>query len=124
MKYEFHVGDYVETSDGHEGYILKYNCFPDEFPVTWFLTVYHKEYGHSTIYEVLENRFPAFFNRIGRYNFTEKDECKIKPLVKSWVLEGTAANGEYYFDPREVIKKINDLVEAVNRLEEKVNEMA
>lgn len=60
MKYEFHVGDYVETSGGHEGYILKYNCFSDEFPAVWFLTVYHKEYGHSTVYEVREHCFLHF----------------------------------------------------------------
>lgn len=123
MKYEFHVGDYVETSGGHEGYILKYSCFSDEFPVDWFFTVYHKEYGHSTVYEVRENCFPAFFNHIGQYDFTKEDEGKIKPLVKSWVLEDADGKGEYHFDSREVIKKINELVEVVNRLEEKVNEM-
>lgn len=124
MEYEFHVGDYVETSGGHEGYILKYDCFSDEFPAVWFFKVYHKEYGHSTVYEVRENCFPAFFNRIGQYDFTKKDEGKIKPLVKSWILEGTISNGEYYFDSREVIKKINELVEAVNWLEEEVNGVA
>lgn len=124
MKYEFHVGDYVETSGGHEGYILKYSCFSDEFPVDWFFTVYHKEYGHSTVYEVRENCFPAFFNRIGQYDFTKEDEGKIEPLVKSWILEDADNKGEYHFDSREVIKKINELVEAVNLLEEKVNEMA
>lgn len=122
MKYEFHVGDYVETSGGHEGYILKYSCFSDEFPVSWYFTVYHKEYGHSTVYEVHEDCFSAFFNRIGQYDFTKKDNGKIEPLVKSWILEDADGKGEYFFDSREVIKKINELVEAVNRLEEKVNE--
>lgn len=123
MKYEFHVGDYVETSGGHEGYILKYNCFSDEFPAAWFLTVYHKEYGHSTVYEVRENCFPAFFNRIGQYDFTKKDDSKIEPLKKSWALtDDVDGKGEYYFDSREVIKKINELIEFVNRLEEKVDE--
>ena len=46
-------------------------------------------------------------------------------MKKSWVLtDDVNGKGEYYFDSCEVIKKINELVEAVNRLEEKVNEMA
>lgn len=62
--------------------------------------------------------------QIGQYDFTKGDEGKIEPLVKSWILEDSDSKGEYHFDSREVIKKINELVEAVNRLEEKVNEMA
>lgn len=115
MKYEFHVGDYVETSGGHEGYILKYSCFPDEFPATWYLTIYHKEYRHSTVYEVRENCFPMFFNRIGQYDFTKRDEGKIEPLACE-----TASD----YSNEKLRKKINELVETVNRLEEKVNEMA
>lgn len=115
MKYEFHVGDYVETSGGHEGYILKYNCFSDEFPAVWFLTVYHKEYGHSTVYEVREHCFPAFFNRIGKYDFTKKDDGKIEPLACETVSD---------YSNEKLRKKINELVEAVNRLEEKVNGLA
>ena len=111
MKYEFHAGDYVETSGGHEGYILKYNCFSDEFPAAWFLTVYHKEYGHSTVYEVRENCFPAFFNRIGRYDFTKKD--KIEPLEY---------NGSPDWDDSLLLDKINELVEAVNELRAKTAE--
>lgn len=108
MKYEFHVGDYVETSGGHEGYILKYSCFPDEFPATWYLTVYHKEYGHSTVYEVRENCFPVFFNRIGQYDFTKKDEGKIEKLET-----------RSYLDATQIVCKINELVEVVNELRDK-----
>lgn len=54
--------------------------------------------------------------QIGQYDFTKKDECKIEPLVKSWILEDSDGKGEYHFDSREVIKKINELVEAVNEL--------
>lgn len=41
MKYEFHVGDYVETSGGHEGYILKYDCFSDGMPIGAILRCYY-----------------------------------------------------------------------------------
>lgn len=112
MKYEFHVGDYVETSGGHEGYILKYSCFSDEFPVTWFLTVYHKEYGHSTVYEVREDCFPMFFNRIGQYDFTKKDEGEIEPLEY---------NGSPDWDDSLLLDKINELVDAVNSIKKELN---
>lgn len=113
MKYEFHVGDYVETSGGHEGYILKYSCFPDEFPATWYLTIYHKEYGHSTVYEVRENCFPEFFNRIGRYDFTKKDKNKIESLdyTERFIRESTVGSTLISY-----MKKINELVDAVNEL--------
>lgn len=121
MKYEFHVGDYVETSGGHEGYILKYSCFSDEFPVDWFFTVYHKEYGHSTVYEVRENCFPVFFKRIGQYDFTKKEEGKIEKIdIKK---TGCMFMGREVVIFDAISNKINELVEAVNRLEEKVNEM-
>lgn len=37
-------------------------------------------------------------------------------MVKSWILEGADDKSDYHFDYREVIKKVNELVEAVNRL--------
>ena len=46
-------------------------------------------------------------------------KCKIEPLVKSRLLENVDGEDECYFDSREVIEKINELIEAVNRLEEK-----
>lgn len=126
MKYEFHVGDYVETSGGHEGYILKYSCFPDEFPATWYLTIYHKEYRHSTIYKVRENCFPMFFNRIGQYDFAKKDESKIEPLCEEYtksfpVCEITTMGYTSEcssIDIGIIGKKINELVETVNEFEE------
>lgn len=111
MKYEFHVGDYVETTGGREGYILKYSCFPDEFLATWYLTIYYKEYGCSTVYEVRENCFPVFFKRIGQYDFTKKDEGKIEPLI------GKQAND--YCNNELMWNKINELIEAVNELRDK-----
>ena len=69
-----------------------------------------------------EDIIVKFYSRIGQYDFTKKD--KIEPLKKSWALTNDVdGKGEYYFDSREVIKKINELVEAVNRLEGKVNGM-
>lgn len=127
MKYEFHVGDYVETQTGTIGYVSKVS--KKELPY-WTPTKLSDNDIREQLYSVGDSyciTFPLFpahndFNRIGQYDFTKKEESKIEPLVKSWILEGACSNGEYYFDSREVIKKINELVEAVNRLEEKVNE--
>jgi|GEM_PF-2766835 len=114
MKYEFHVGDYVETVGGFVGWVSRVR---DD----GYIWVTNKDVAPCS-YRIPEAF--KYFNRIGQYNFTKKDEGKIEPLVKSWILEDTDNKGEYHFDSREVIKKINELVEAVNRLEEKVNEMA
>ena len=129
MKYEFHVGDYVETKTGTIGYVSK---APKKGLSYWTPIKLSYNDIRDELYSVGDSYcipFPLLpvhndFNRIGQYYFTEKDEGKIEPLVKSWVLEGAVSNGEYYFDSREVIKKINELVEAVNRLDEKVNGLA
>lgn len=123
MKYEFHVGDYVALSNKYDtlhGYVREYmkpafsseHCF-----------VFQWDDGTQTGWSGNIQELPHNFVRIGQYDFTKKD--KIEPLKKSWTLTNDVdGKGEYYFDSREVIKKINELVEAVNRLEEKVNEMA
>ena len=116
MKYEFHVGDYVAFSNKYDtmhGYVKEYmkpafsseHCF-----------VFQWDDGTQTGWSGNIQELPHNFVRIGQYDFTKKDEGKIEPLVKSWILEGTDSKGEYYFDSREVIKKINELVEAVNEL--------
>lgn len=115
MKYEFHVGDYVETVGGFVGWVSHVDRN--------YITIVSNDGSISGPWSIPNEQY--HFKRIGQYDFTKKDEGKIEPLKKSWVLTDDADDkGEYYFDSREVIKKINELVEAVNRLEEKVNEMA
>lgn len=130
MKYEFHVGDYVETKTGTIGFV--YEVLETGY-VRWVPTklsdndAYEGLYDVGISYSIPFLAFPVYdnFNRIGQYDFTKKDEGKIELLKKSWTLtDDVDGKGEYYFDSREVIKKINELVEAVNQLEEKVNEMA
>lgn len=115
MKYNFHVGDYVETINGFVGWI--YRIRDDGY-----IWVTNKDIA-SCSYHIPEEL--KSFNRIGQYDFTKKDEGKIEPLKKSWTLtDDVDGKGEYHFDSREIIKKINELVEVINRLQEKVNEMA
>lgn len=116
MKYEFHVGDYVAVSNKYDtlhGYVKEYmkpsfsseHCF-----------VFQWDDGTQTGWSGNIQELPHNFVRIGQYDFTKKDEGKIEPLVKSWILEDANSKGEYHFDSREAIKKINELVEAVNEL--------
>ena len=115
MKYDFHVGDYVETINGFVGWI--YRIRDDGY-----IWVTNKDIA-SCSYHIPEEL--KSFNRIGQYDFTKKDEGKIEPLKKSWTLtDDVDGKGEYHFDSREIIKKINELVEVINRLKEKVNGMA
>lgn len=106
MKYEFHVGNYVETVDGFIGWVsyVDQNC----------ITIKSNEGIISGPWSIPEEQY--HFNRIGQYEFAKKDENKIEPLVKSWVLEDVDGKGEYNFDSREVIKKVNELVDVVNEL--------
>ncbi len=121
MKYEFHVGDYVETKTGTIGFVS--NVSIDNLP-RWTVTKVSDTDAVQSIYRVgfdytivVALSLINEFNRIGQYDFTKKDEGKIEPLKKSWVLtDDVDGKGEYYFDSREIIKKINELVEAVNEL--------
>lgn len=119
MKYEFHVGDYVETKNGAKGYIIRvegpwWRCTEGKNKCC-------KDFDYI-VASIEEDIIVKFYSRIGQYDFTKKD--KIEPLKKSWTLTNDVdGKGEYYFDSREVIKKINELAEAVNRLEGKVNGM-
>lgn len=112
MKYEFHVGDYVAFSNKYDTmhrYVKEYmkpafsseHCF-----------VFQWDDGTQTGWSGNIQELPHNFVRIGQYDFTKKDEGKIKPLTCE-----TASD----YSNEKLRKKINELVEAVNQLEEKVN---
>lgn len=125
MKYEFHVGDYVETVEGKKGYLSRYQVLSNGN------IVFYVRYKNEKIYpcDVTEDGLKYRFIRIGQYDFTKKDEGKIEPLaeeyIKSFPIYKTTTTGNdsewRSIDIGAVGKKINELVEAVNRLEEKVN---
>ncbi len=133
MKYEFHVGDYVETVDGRIGYITETNF-------TYIPYIEYKLNDGETYYQtvgcqdadVWGQKLRETFNRIGQYDFTKKDEGKIEPLCEEYtksfpICKTTTTENDSEWrsiDISAVSRKINELVEAVNRLEEKVNEMA
>ncbi len=120
MKYEFHVGDYVETKAGAKGYVIDveklwWKC------CTCDIDGYGEGYDYSII-GVDDDRIADFFNRIGQYDFTKKDEGKIEKIDINKT--GCVFMGREVAVFDTINNKINELVVAVNRLEEKVNEMA
>lgn len=137
MEYKFRRGDYVETKTGTIGYVSK---APKKGIPYWTPTklsyndIRDKLYIVGDSYCITFPLFPAHndFNRIGQYDFTKKDEGKIEPLCEEYTKSfpicatTTAENGLEWrnIDIGAVGEKINELVEAINRLEDKVNEMA
>lgn len=126
MKYEFHAGDYVETVEGKKGYLSRYQVLNDGH------IAFYVQYKNEKIYpcDVREDGLRYRFVRIGQYDFTKKDEGKIEPLCEEYtksfpVCEITTMGYTSEcssIDMGVMGNKINELVEAVNRLEEKVNE--
>ena len=127
MKYEFHAGDYVETKDGQIGYI---STFIHNFGGGNTIFVNYRD-GRTQGYKFYKDELLRYFNRIGQYDF-KKD--KVEPLSINKHISIYCGNGKTNspsdyktaFEQDELndkmIDKINELVDAVNRLEEKANE--
>lgn len=119
MKYEFHVGDYVETKANSFGYISSING--DDM---WWYCVYDKdgfrdgsEYGVSGI----ENdELARYYNRIGQYDFTKPKQPKKIEHIK--MTDGDIRKNAPIGDSLLMLKnKINELVDAVNELRKERN---
>ena len=132
MKYEFHVGDYVETKDGRVGYIK--NIFPStklEPPyINWVTndgeSFLYPIYSWTHCYDVKNE-----FNRIGQYDFTKPEQPKEIGRLSDDLLarfelpDGKSMILKTYTDSKDfveasyshnLIDKINQLVDAVNEL--------
>lgn len=114
MKYDFRVGDYVEDVTGRVGYIQSI-CQCEQCKARGFYEpfVLYTD-GNSdciTVYEY-EKGLPGY-KRIGQYDFTKKDNGKIEPLdyterfIRNSTIDTTLIS---------YMKKINELVDAVNEL--------
>lgn len=121
MKYEFHVGDYVELKDGRYGYITEIFCSTFKFHLIGLNPeLIIMQYPLYDSYCLYSNNF----NRIGQYDFTKKDEGKIEPLCEEYIkffpIYKTTTTGNDLewcgIDIGVVGKKINELVDAVNEL--------
>lgn len=98
MKYEFHIGDYVETIGGFIGWV-------DRMRDDGYIWVANKDIA-SCSYHMPEQL--KCFTRIGQYDFTKKDEGKIE------FIDGVDTTNPT--DNSFIIDKINELIEAVNEL--------
>ena len=130
MKYEFHVGDYVETVGGAKGYICDAN------KDWWRCTNADDEYSVGYVYRIVRlgrGGIHECYNRIGSYDFTKKEKKKIEQLEKDLPIEMKVGNKvaimKQYFNGNyntiiystKMIDKINELVDAVNKLIDKEN---
>ena len=112
MNYEFHVGDYVETIGGFVGWIsnIKDNNY----------IVITDENNNSCGYHLPQD--DRYFVRIGAYDFTKKEKKKIARLSEddSWLTfrNTNKANVNLCY----IIKRINELIDAVNFLLDKSTE--
>ena len=121
MNYEFHVGDYVKTIGGFVGWIsnIKDNNY----------IVITDENNNSCGYHLPQE--DRYFVRIGTYDFTKKEKKKIEALtinktMSQYTGDGTSNGGADYtavYDNTKfqdkMIDKINELVDAVNKLMDK-----
>lgn len=113
MKYEFHVGDYVVLNNGQErrtGYVKEYkgSVFSNDY-CFMFQQDDGTQFGWSGHIEEL----PHNITRIGQYNFIKNDDNKIEKL-----------NLQGYLSTQTIASVVNELIETVNQLKEKVDEMA
>ena len=141
MNYEFHVGDYVETVDGWVGYIDYWKIYWNEVrhEHTLLLRGISKKDGKELPmnFNFVCSDIPRRFNRIGKYtfgNFTNKEKKKIEQLEKDLPVEGKCKDkkvmikqylGDSYYTivyNDKMIDKINELVDAVNKLMDKEDE--
>ena len=115
MKYEFHVGDYVKDNYGKVGYInsvkyTKYNkdVFYDIDIVYYNSDIVGEFHGDQSLIQ-------DYFNRIGKYDFTNPENPKEIERLKEFEREyiwNERSGGWLYAQQR----KINELVDAVNEL--------
>ena len=119
MNYEFRVGDYVEAIGGLVGYVEKLRPISEGLYV---FSVKYKDRNEYKEYNLYVYELPCFFKRIGAYDFTKKEKKKIMRLSEddSWLTfrntNKTNVNLCY------IIKRINELVDAVNELMDKEND--
>ena len=125
MNYEFHVGDYVETWSGAVGYIISVE--DDAF--TWVNHTPIRD-GDDVYYNVEQRNFYSsvkdVFVRIGAYDFTKKEKKKIEPIsdCNRHIFANAIKSDNHLVRTvsDDILNKINELVDAVNKLMEKEDE--
>lgn len=116
MKYEFHVGDYVETKDGTIGYItetgVNYTLY---FKWTSGGIEHFQELGQSV--EEITRILSTLYNRVGQHDFTHPEELeKIQRLHETQPRITFRNEDGVFVDLGFMRNKINELIDAVNEL--------
>lgn len=126
MKYEFHVGDYVEDNYGKVGYINSVKYIKSNKGVFYDIEIVYYNADIVGVFHGDQSLIQYHFNRIGQYDFTKKN--KVEPLLINKNVSLYCGNGKTnspsdykkVFEQNElndkVIDKINELVDAVNEL--------
>lgn len=113
MKYEFHVGDYVENNYGKVGYITSVEYTKSNNDIFYDIEIAYYNADIVGVFHGDQSLIQDHFNRIGQYDFTKKDKNKIEPLdyTERFIRESTVGSTLISY-----MKKINELVDAVNEL--------
>lgn len=122
MNYEFHVGDYVKTRAGYIGYIESIHDLLHEVTSLYVRFVD----GDCHCFEVTDKTIASNFLRIGAYDFTKKEKKRIEPIsdcnkhIFANAIKSDSQIVRVVSD--DILNKINELVDAVNKLMEKEDE--
>ena len=103
MKYEFHVGDYVENNYGEVGYINSVKYTKSNKGVFYDIEIVYYNADIVGVFHGDQSLIQDHFNRIGKYDFTKPENPKEIERLNNCNWNSTAA-------------KINELVDAVNEL--------
>lgn len=103
MKYEFHVGDYVEDNYGKVGYINSVKYTKSNKGVFYDIEIVYYNANIVGVFHGDQSLIQDHFNRIGKYDFTKPENPKEIERLNNCNWNSTAA-------------KINELVDAVNEL--------
>ena len=103
MKYEFHVGDYVEDNYGKIGYINSVKYTKSNKGVFYDIEIVYYNADIVGVFHGDQSLIQDHFNRIGKYDFTKPENPKEIERLNNCNWNDTAA-------------KINELVDAVNEL--------
>ena len=103
MKYEFHVGDYVENNYGKVGYINSVKYTKSNKGVFYDIEIVYYNADIVGVFHGDQSLIQDHFNRIGKYDFTKPENPKEIERLNNCNWNSTAA-------------KINEPVDAVNEL--------
>ena len=130
MNYEFHVGDYVETVDGWIGYVDYWKIYWSEVcheSVLLLRGIAKKDGKELPMdFNFVCSDIPRHFNRIGKYtfeHFTKKEKKKSEPIsdCNKHIFANAIKSDNHLVRvvSDDILNKINELVDAVNKLMDK-----